>query len=184
MMNLKTNISKFLTFFLATFLFLTATSTIKAQDSDETPQKKDFWENVRFGGGFGLSVSNRYSNIMVSPIAIYQVNDYYATGVGLQYSYARDKEYFNSNIYGVSLLQIFNPVPEVQLSAELEQLRVNNTYTTFDPDIKDEFWNTALFLGAGYQTNNVTVGVRFNVLYSEKNYVYSQAWMPFVRVYF
>ena len=83
-----------------------------------------------------------------------------------------------------SLITLFNPIHEVQLSAELEQLRVNNTYTAFLPSIKDNFWNTALFLGAGYRSQNVTVGIRYNILYRESNNVYSQAWMPFVRVYF
>jgi hypothetical protein len=91
-------------------------------------------------------------------------------------------------MYGGSLINIFNPIPEVQLSVELEQLRVNLNY---EPEYSSyynipdrDFWNTALYLGAGYNTGNVTVGIRYNVLFDDDDYVYSEAWMPFVRVYF
>lgn len=146
--------------------------------------KSDFWKNVRFGGGLGLGLGSGHTNIMVAPSAIYDFNEYFSAGVGLQYSYVKQKNLFDSHIYGASLISLFNPIPEIQISAELEQLRVNNTYTQFTPKIEDDFWNTALFLGAGYRTQNVTIGVRYNVLYQEDKNVYSQAWFPFVRVYF
>lgn len=183
-MNLKINISNFLTLLASSLLFLTATSSIKAQNGNNAPQKSNFKNRIHIGGGLGLSIGNGYSNIMVAPSAIYDVNDYFSTGLGLQYSYVDSRDYFESHLYGISLIELFNPIPEVQLSAELEQLRVNNTYTQFSPEIKDDFWNTALYFGAGYRANNITVGIRYNVLYREANNVYSQAWMPFVRVYF
>lgn len=152
--------------------------------SQEPPQKSAFWSNVQFGGGLGLSVGSGYTNIMVAPSGIYNINPYVSVGLGTQYSYVKQSNLFDSHIYGGSLISLFNPIPEMQVSAELEQLRVNNTFTEFTPEIKDNFWNTALFLGAGYRNQNVTLGIRYNVLYKEANYVYSQAWMPFVRVYF
>lgn len=152
---------------------------------DNSPKSKsDFWQHVRFGGGLGLGFGSGYSNIMVAPSAIYDFNEYFSLGVGVQYSYVKEKNYFDSHLYGGSLIGLFNPIPEIQISAELEQLRVNNTYTQFTPKIENNFWNTALFLGAGYRTQNVTVGVRYNVLYQDDKNVYSQAWFPFVRVYF
>lgn len=152
--------------------------------SQEPQRKSDFWRNVQFGGGLGLGVGSGYTNIMVAPSGIYNVNQYVSVGLGAQYSYVKQTDLFDSHIYGGSLISLFNPIPELQLSAELEQLRVNNTFTEFTPEIKDNFWNTALFLGAGYRNQNVTVGLRYNILYRESNYVYSQGWMPFVRVYF
>jgi hypothetical protein len=79
------------------------------------------------------------------------------------------------------LIGLINPIEQIQLSAELEQLRVNATYSD---NFKDNFWNTALFIGAGYRTNNVTIGVRYNVLFKESNNVYNEAFMPFLRVFF
>ena len=184
MMNFKINFSIFLTFALTSLLFLTAIPSGYAQESSNLQQKSNFWKDVHFGGGLGLGIGSGYTNIMVAPSAIYNVNEYFSTGLGAQYSYVSSRYYFNSHLYGVSLIELFNPIPEAQISVELEQLRVNNTYTQFNPEIKDNFWNTALFLGAGYRAENVTIGIRYNVLYKEANNVYSQAWMPFVRVYF
>jgi hypothetical protein len=153
------------------------------QNNSVQNTKSAFWQKVRFGGGLGLGISNGYTNISVSPSAIYNVNQYVSLGVGAQYSYASQKNSFTSNIYGGSLIALFNPIEGIQLSADLEQLRVNRTYSNASLS-SNGFWNTALFLGAGYVTNNVTLGVRYNVLYKESDGVYGQAFMPFVRFYF
>jgi len=184
MMKLKTNICNFLTIVLTCLLFLTISSPIKAQNQGNSQQKSEFWRNVQFGGGIGLGIGSGYSNINIAPSGIYNINKYVSTGLGVQYSYVSQRDLFKSNIYGASIIGLFNPIQEAQISVELEQLRVNNTYTQFLPQIKDSFWNTALFLGVGYRSQNVTIGARYNVLYKEANNVYSQAWMPFVRVYF
>jgi long-subunit fatty acid transport protein len=140
-----------------------------------------FSERIHFGGSLGLSIGNGFTNIMVAPSIIYDVNQYFSTGVGLQGSYVKWQNNFESYIYGASLIGLFNPIEVIQLSAELEQLRVN---TTYDDNFKDNFWHTALFVGAGYRTNNATIGVRYNVLFKESNNVYNEAFMPFLRVFF
>ena len=163
----------------ACFLFIITAST--AQDND-------FWSKVRFGGGLGLGFGSGYTDITVAPGAIYQFNDYIALGAGLQFSYADQKNYFSSTMYGVSGVALFNPIPEIQLSAEVEQLRVNLDVDS-DPEgfyegYSRDFWNTGLFVGAGYSVDNFTVGIRYNVLFDDDDFVYNEAWMPFVRVYF
>jgi hypothetical protein len=37
---------------------------------------------------------------------------------------------------------------------------------------------------SGYGSENVAVGVRYNELYKESDFVYSSALTPFIRVYF
>lgn len=147
-------------------------------------QKSAFWSKVRFGGGIGLAFGNNYTDITLAPGIIYDFNQYISLGFGLQGSYVRQKNFFESYIYGASMIVLGNPIPEIQLSAELEQLRVNTTYDNNFDSIEDDFWNTGLFLGMGYVTNNVTIGLRYNVLHNNNKNVYSEAWMPFVRVYF
>lgn len=141
----------------------------------------DFWSRVRFGGGLGLGIGSGYTDIMVAPSAVYDFNEYFSAGLGLQGSYVKSRDFFESYIYGASLVGLFNPINEIQLSAELEQVRVNLTY---DNEFKENFWNTALFLGAGYRAQNVTIGVRYNVLHDDDKNVYNDAFMPFVRIYF
>lgn len=147
----------------------------------------DFWSHVKFGGGLGVAFGTGYTDVTVAPGAIYQFNDYVALGVGVQGTYVKQKNYFSSFMYGASATVLFNPIPEIQLSAELEQLRVNldveDRLGQWDGYIRN-FWNTGLFLGAGYRIDNVTVGLRYNVLFNENDMVYSEAWMPFIRVYF
>jgi hypothetical protein len=147
----------------------------------------DFWNKVRFGGGLGLNFGSGFTEIMIAPSAIYEFNEYVATGVGLQWSYINVKNRsamlndYTANAYGGSWIILANPIPELQLSAELEQLRVN---VNFSNGKSDDFWNTALFLGAGFRTQNVTAGVRYNVLHKTSKNVYHEALMPFVRIYF
>ena len=152
-----------------------------AQIADPKPNS-DFWKKVQFGGGIGLSVGTGYTDISIAPGALYNFNQSVAAGVGLQGSYIRVKNQYESYIYGGSLVGLFNPIQQVQLSAELEEVRVNRRFTAIP--FSDNFWNTALFLGVGYRTQNVTIGVRYNVLYNKNDLVYSDAFMPFVRIYF
>lgn len=164
--------------------FIAFFATAQGQDDPDS-----FWSHVRFGGGIGASFGNGYTDVMLAPGAIYQFNEYVALGAGLQGSYVQQKDFYKSWIYGGSIIGLFNPLPEIQLSAEVEQLRVNLTYDAqyaedFNLQNKRDFWNTALFLGAGYNTGNVVIGVRYNVLFNEDDYVYSDAFMPFIRVYF
>jgi hypothetical protein len=146
----------------------------------------DFWSRVRFGGAVGASFGSNYTDLMLAPGALYSFNDYFAAGVGLQGSYVRVKNEYDSWMYGASVIGIVSPVEEIQFSVELEQLRVNNTfsYVELPEEVHDDFWNTALYLGLGYSTGDVTIGVRYNLLFDEDKFVYNEAFMPFVRVYF
>ena len=172
------NTSTLCLFFIFSFINMNA-------QNDPAPVAPNFWDKVQFGGGLGLGFGSGYTDITVAPSAIYNFNDYVALGVGLQGSYVSTKNLFSSAIYGGSIIGLFNPINEIQLSAELEQVRVNSTIKQQGfPDTKDHFWNTGLFLGAGYRAGNVTVGARYNVLFKENNFVYSDAFMPFVRVFF
>ncbi|VXB27886.1 conserved exported hypothetical protein [Flavobacterium sp. 9AF] len=174
----------FLTFCLIFTFLITFCTSIYAQENNFGKSKSLFWEKVQFGGGLGLGFGNNYTNITVAPSGIYNFNDYFSAGLGLQYSYVKQKNFYQSNIYGGSIIGLFNPIEQIQLSAELEQLRVNTTYDEYYGNFSDNFWNTALFLGIGYRTENITLGVRYNILYKENQGVYADAFMPFVRVYF
>ncbi|MBG6110808.1 hypothetical protein H4V97_002168 [Flavobacterium sp. CG_23.5] len=158
-------------------------SLLFAQQQTASPKmQSDFWRKVQFGGGIGLSFGSGYTDISLAPSAIYNFNQYVALGLGAQYTYIKQKNYYASNLYGGSVIALFNPIEEIQLSAELEELRVNINLIGSNSNSQD-YWNTGLFLGAGYRTGNVTIGARYNVL-RDTNDVYGNAFMPFVRVYF
>ena len=184
---MKTRNFSFLTNCIIIIVVFLTFEPVKSQNDNS------FWDNVRFGGTAGVAFGNNYTDITLAPGAIYDINEYVGVGLGLQGTYVNYKDFYESYIYGASVIGVLNPIPEVQLSAELEQLRVNLTYDENYIDTpyyinnygrKRDFWNTALFLGAGYRMENVTVGMRYNVLFREKDMVYSDAFMPFIRVYF
>jgi len=156
-----------------------------AQGPSNAPkQQNDFWKHVQFGGGLGLSFGSGYTDITVSPSAIYNINSIVAVGTSLQFGYVSSKNYYTSTMYGASLIGLVSPIPQIQLSAELEEVNVDTKYKYVDGNISDNFWNTALYLGAGYRSGNVVIGARFDVLFNENKGYYSDAFMPFVRAYF
>ena len=182
---MKTNSIKNLTMLLSTLFFFSLSFSFYGQQLDQKKQKSEFWNHVRFGGGFGLSIGSGFTDVTVAPSAIYNVNKYVSLGAGLQGSIVSQKDYYSSGIYGASIITLFNPIEEAQLSLELEQVRVNNTYRNpTTGTLKDNFWNTGLFVGAGYRVDNMTVGMRYNLLFNKDKNVYSDALMPFIRVYF
>lgn len=165
-------------------LFIGASVVLFAQGSRQGMRSKsDFWQKVQFGGGIGLSMGSGYTNITLAPSAIYNFNPYVAFGLGAQYGYIKQQNNYTSNLYGGSAIALFNPVEKIQLSIEYEQLRVNANWIS-PVGYSRDFWNTGLFLGGGYRAGGVTIGARYNVLFNKNNAVYSQAFMPFLRVYF
>ena len=179
---MKKNSIKKLTFYLVLQFFIVQNSSIMAQEKEN--YKGDFWSHMQYGGGLGLAIGSGYTDITIAPSAIYNFNDYFALGLGLQGSYIKSKNQFASNLYGGSVVGLFNPIEEIQLSLEVEEVRVNSTFKAIPNDIKRDFWNTGLFVGAGYRNENVTFGARYNLLFDKDKNVYSDALMPFIRVYF
>ncbi len=152
---------------------------IQAQQNNQ----HHFWSKVRYGGGLGLGFGNNSFNLQLAPSAIYEANTYYSTGMGLQLNYSKfgDDKFVG---YGASWMNFFNPVPMVQLSAELEQWRVNLSNDTFGNVVEDNYWLTSLFMGVGYRSNGITFGIRYDVLYDEERSIYADPWIPFIRVFF
>jgi long-subunit fatty acid transport protein len=182
---MKKNSVKKLTKTLLFFFFIGIFFEVSGQQLDQKKLKNDFWNHVQLGGGFGLNTGTGFTDITIAPNAIYNFNHFVSLGAGLQGSIVSQKDYYSSGIYGASIITLFNPIDEAQLSVELEQVRVNNTFRNpTKGTLKDNFWNTGLFVGAGYRMDNVTVGMRYNVLFNKDKNVYSDALMPFIRVYF
>ncbi|MBT8258728.1 MAG: alpha-ketoglutarate decarboxylase [Bacteroidia bacterium] len=155
--------------------------------SQQINQEKtsDFWQNVRFGGGIGLSFGDGFFSGTLAPSAIYEFNPFVATGVGLNLTYNKRENLYKSTILGGSLITLFTVIPQAQLSAEFEQLNVDRNFDAqYVSNEDDNYWYSALFLGAGYRTGNVIFGIRYDVLYDEDKSIYAEPWIPFVRVFF
>ena len=157
---------------------------LMAQNSNSNGTSNDFWNHVRFGGGIGLSFGDGFFSGTLAPSAIYQFNEQVALGVGLSGTYNTQKDYYKSSVLGVSILGLVNPIPQIQLSAEFEELNVSRKWDSRTGYANENYWYPALFLGVGYSSNNVTFGIRFDVLYDKYKSIYANPWAPFVRVYF
>jgi len=153
-----------------------------AQNSNSATN--EFWQNVRFGGGIGLSFGDGFFSGTLAPSAIYEFNNQFAFGIGLNGTYAKRKNLYKSSILGGSLIGLYSPIYELQFSAELEELNINRKFEDNLTLQDDSYWYTALFLGTGYRTGNITFGIRYDVLYDEDKSIYADPWIPFVRVYF
>jgi long-subunit fatty acid transport protein len=167
------------------FLILFTISESQAQDSIPKAPKSEFWKKVRFGLGGGLGINSGFTSISLAPFAVYQVNEQFSIGPGIQGNYTSGSG-ASSFIYGGSVISFYNPIQSIQLSSEFEQLRVS-TKTDADgsiPSATSNFWNSSLFLGAGYQMGGVIIGIRYNVLFDKDKSIYPQAFIPFVRVGF
>ena len=146
--------------------------------------RSNFWNQVRFGGGIGLSFGDGFFSGTLAPAAIYQFEDApFSLGLGLNASYNSQKNVFNSTILGGSIIGLFNPVREVQASVEFEQLNVNRKFDD-NQFIDENYWYPALFVGIGYNTGNVAFGIRYDLLYDSEKSIYANAYAPFIRVFF
>ena len=149
-------------------LFFVISLKMQAQEST------NFWSNVKWGGYAGLDFGTGYSSFTLAPSGIYQFNKYVSAGTGISYSHINLKQIYTTNMYGVSLIGLFNPIENIQFSTELEQTLVETTLK--NPVYNDSFWVTGLFLGVGYHSNGITMGVRYNVLFNEEKSLYRTAF--------
>lgn len=166
--------------YLLVFTFFVCSTLSFSQNQNDT---NNFWRHTRFGGAIGLSFGDGFFSGSIAPTGIYEFNSKFAAGVGLNATYNKQDNVFKSTIFGGSLIGLFNPTRELQVSAEFEQLNVNRKFedSAFEDD---NYWYPALFLGLGYGNGNVTFGVRYDFLYSREKSIYADPFMPFVRVFF
>ena len=152
--------------------------------SQNTSKNYNFIDNVRFGGGFNIGFGGSYSTFSISPSAIYDFSNQFGAGLGFSYVYVKNKSTIKSttNLIGGSLLAFYKPIDYLQFSTEYERLYINQKYDSSNEISK---WQPALYLGAEYVNGNISIGLRYDVLFNEEeNLIYSSALTPVFRFYF
>jgi long-subunit fatty acid transport protein len=164
---------------IITAIFLLQAIFIWSQKEEKTAQKE---RKIFFGGGLQLGVSNTYTSFGISPSAIYEFSEKFASGAGVSYTYSNNKLYdLKYNIFGMSALALYNPIKQIQLSTEFEEMNINITGST---DI-DPYWLSAWYMGVAYSMGHrAAVGMRYDVLYDDTKSVYDSPFTPFIRIYF
>ena len=142
-------------------------------------QKSDFWDNVRFGGGFTLGFGSQ-TTVGISPSAIYDFNNGLAIGVGVGYLYSEIND-FTSNVYSTSIISLYQTNFNLQFSSEFDYYFANQS--TFNGgSVSTNF--PALYLGVAFNQGRFAVGVRYDVLYDENKSIFASPISPVVRFYF
>tara|TARA_R110001583_G_scaffold83631_5_gene220713 strand:- start:1775 stop:2362 length:588 start_codon:yes stop_codon:yes gene_type:complete len=147
--------------------------------------QRRFIDDVRFGGGINIGVGSSYSTFSISPSALYDFSNEFSAGLSVTYVYVKNKSVINSttNIYGGSLLAFFKPINTLQFSTEFEQLKIDQAYASLNENTS--LWQPALYIGAEYVTGNISMGLRYDVLFDKTtNVIYSSALSPVFRIYF
>lgn len=148
-------------------------------DSTATTEKP-----LKFGCGFGLNFVGG-TNIGLSPNLIYDVSNKVSLGVGLQGNYTAIKDLQKTFTYGANVIGQYNPIPMLTTLLEFAQLKVNTTTENIAGDIKRDYWDSALFIGAGLNiTPNISLGAKYNLLYDKDDSVYTSPIIPFVNITF
>ena len=170
---------------LAFSLFVYSTNTFAQTQEviviDSTHTKPNKW---KFGMGFGLNFVGG-TNINLAPNLYYNVSDKITFGAGLQYNYSSIKDLRTTSTIGGTLISLYNPSKRITTLLEFAQLNVSSKMETPSGEIKDSFWESALFVGAGLNiTNKISVGAKYNLLYKEDESVYTSPVIPFVNISF
>lgn len=165
-------------------LFSLCSFTLMSQNRVAHSTQNNFWNHVLFGGAMGISLGEGFFSGTLAPSAIYQFNEQVGIGLGLNGTYNTRKDLYKSSIIGASVIGLVNPIREMQLSAEFEELHVNRNWDNRTGIEDENYWYPALFLGVGFNNGPVTFGIRFDVLHDRNKSIYSEAYVPFVRMYF
>ena len=177
----KSDLQIFSKLILAVLTLVFSVGLFAQDQTDPLNPPSNFWRNVQFGGGIGLSFSSGYTDVFLAPSAIYNFNPIVAVGAGLNLNYVASNNYYSSLVYGISTLVLVNPIPQIQLSVGLNESRVNYQEKGYS-NYSEDYWDTSLILGAGYRTGNVTIGIGYNILQNDR--YNTEAFVPFIRAYF
>ncbi len=159
-------------------LFSQATEVIVVDSTAKVDRR------LKFGCGFGLSFIGG-TNIGLSPNLIYDVSNTVSFGVGLQGNYTSIKDLQSTTTFGANVLSQYSPIKKLTMLLEFAQLKVNTTTEAVTGDIKKDYWDSALFVGAGFNiTDKISLGAKYNILYDSDESVYSSPIIPFVNITF
>lgn len=139
----------------------------------ELESGSDWKDRVYVGGGLGLQFGD-ITNIQVSPVIGYRINDKLSAGIGITYIYYKIKfdsgQEFQTDIYGGSVFVRRNLNEQFFLQAEYESLNLE-FFNRNDGSVTRE-WVPGLLLGGGYfmplgRNAGFSATVLYNVIYDQ-----------------
>ncbi|GHC64539.1 hypothetical protein [Ulvibacter litoralis] len=141
-------------------------------------------KRLKFGVGFGINFVGG-TNISLAPNLTYLLSDKISIGGGIQGSYSSLKDIQSTTTFGGSVITQYSPIKQITTLLEFAELHVSTKTETATGAAKKTYWDSALFIGAGYNvTEKISLGAKYNVLYKEDESVYTSAIIPFVNITF
>ncbi|MBT3242473.1 MAG: hypothetical protein HN352_04935 [Bacteroidetes bacterium] len=133
----------------------------------DAQEEESLRDRVFFGGSFGARLGT-VTHLDLSPLIAYRLTKKLSVGTGAVFQYLADRRYaepYNTGIYGAKLFGDYKLLQSVFAHSEIEILNLDSEYYG-DPVIRNieaspRFWNTAVFVGGGYQLN---IGSRSSVM--------------------
>ena len=85
----------------------------------------------------------------------------------------------------VNVIGEYNLSRKITTLLEFAELKVNTKRETPTGEVENDFWKSALLVGACYNfSNKMLIGVKYNVLYYSDESVYSNPIIPFINITF
>ncbi|MEH6747798.1 MAG: hypothetical protein V7670_13260 [Maribacter arcticus] len=85
----------------------------------------------------------------------------------------------------VNVIGEYNLSRKITTLLEFAELKVNTKRETPTGEVENDFWKSALLVGACYNfSNKISIGAKYNVLYDSDESVYSSSIIPFINITF
>jgi len=142
--------------------------------SDLSPRERIF-----FGGFLGLQLGTQTA-INISPQAGFLISNRLSAGFGATYQLYHDRFFgqsFTTHVYGYSVFGRFHILPRIFAHAEFEQLNLQYRDNRVLDQPGDRFWETNIFLGAGYRqplSERVNLNIMLLYNFNEQSQAYYQ----------
>ena len=132
-----------------------------------------------------MGFNQNFFSITLAPNAIYQFNQTWGIGISTGYTYASEKDLYKSSIINYGIIGLSRPINRLELSTQLENYHVSQKFDQDQINLQNiNYQYPALFIGAGYISNNVTIGAKYDILYDEEKSIFPSPIIPFVRIMF
>lgn len=157
---------------------------------EESEDSLTFMDRVYFGGNFSFSIGTQFTNIEVSPLAGYMINDKFSVGLGATYLYlSREFQIFPSgdrfkvknSVYGGRAFLRHMVIDDFFAHAEFETL--NTEFPSFDGfQGTTRAWVPGFLVGGGlfqpvFGRGGVNLTVLINLLHDDLRSPYNSAFI-------
>jgi len=163
--------------FLVALLFCFCAYNLSAQVGEI--EGSDWKDRIYFGGNLGLQFGT-ITNVEVSPLVGYRINERLSAGLGISYIYYKidfdSGPDFETNIYGGRIFGRYNITEQFFAQAEFESLNLEYVDRDTDRIIRD--WVPGAFIGGGFfqpigRNAGFSAMALYNLIYDDEKSPYN-----------